>query len=135
MRYGNIDLVDGRLHVDSGSAASTLEIVVATGSGQLDGRVLDAAGKPAPNATVVLVPDASRRSRVDFYKVTTMGPGGRFHFANIPGGDYAVFAWEDIETGAWLDPQVLRLDEARGVRVHVAEGASLTADLSVIPAR
>lgn len=135
MRYGNVDLVDGRLHVDSGSAASTLEIVVATGSGQLDGRVLDAAGKPAPNATVVLVPDASRRSRLDFYKVTATEPGGRFHFANIPDGDYAVFAWEDIETGAWLDPQVLRIDEGRGVRIHVAEGASLTADLSVIPAR
>jgi hypothetical protein len=105
-------------------------------SGQLDGGVLDAARKPAAHATVVLVPDGSRQQRLDLYKVTTTNSAGRFRLANVPPGDYTAFAWEDIETGAWLDPQVVRLDEGRGAQVHVGDNASpVTTELTVIPAR
>jgi hypothetical protein len=54
---------------------------------------------------------------------------------NVPPDDYRVFAWEDVETGAWLDPQFMRLDEGRGTPVRIAEGASVSAEVAVIPAR
>jgi len=133
IRYGGLDLLDGRLHVAAGSPPGVLEIVVAGGSAQLDGRVLDAQQKPAANVTVVLVPAA--RGRLDLYKVTTTDSSGRFRIASVPPHDYTAFAWEDIETGSWLDPQVLRFDEGHGMAVRIAEGASMTTELTVIPAR
>jgi len=133
IRYGDVDLLEGRLHVAAGSPPGMLEIVVAGGSAQLDGRVLDAQQKPAANVTVVLVPAA--RGRLDLYKVTTTDSTGRYRFASVPPHDYTAFAWEDVETGAWLDPQMLRLDEGRGTPVRLAEGASVTTELTMIPAR
>jgi hypothetical protein len=133
IRYGGVDLAEGRLHLAAGPPPGVLEIVVAGGSGQLDGHVLDVQRKPAANVTVVLVPVA--RGRLDLYKVTTSDSTGRFHVANIPPHDYTAFAWEDVETGSWLDPQMLRFDEGLGAPVRIAEGASVTTELTMIPAR
>ena len=33
---------------------------------------------------------------------------GRFHIEGLPPGDYKAFSWEDIETGAWQDPDFIR---------------------------
>jgi hypothetical protein len=134
IRYGGVDLVDGRLHVDSRSSDVKLEIVLGMRTGQLAGVVLDTARKPAAHVTVVLAPDVAPRHRVDLYKVTTSDGLGRFAVSNIAPGDYKLFAWEDVETGAWLDPQFMRVDEPRGMPIRVVEGASLTTEVTVIRA-
>ena len=85
--------------------------------------------------TVVLMPVAARRRRLDLYKVATTDAAGRFRVPNVPPDDYRVFAWEDVETGAWLDAQFVRLDEGRGTPVRIGEGASVTTEVAVIPAR
>lgn len=135
IRYGGVDLVDGRLRVDGRSPDTSLEILVGTRPGQIAGIVHDAGRRPAAHVTVVVAPVSALRHRLDLYKVTTTDAAGRFRVPNVPPDDYRVFAWEDVETGAWLDPQFMRLDEGRGTPLRIAEGASVSAEVVLIPAR
>ena len=85
-----------------------IEIVLGNAPGSLNGTVRDEKRQPIPNVRVVLVP--ARRNRIDPFKTTRTGESGEFRFESVPPGDYKLFAWEDIEDGAWLDPDVMEID-------------------------
>jgi hypothetical protein len=51
----------------------------------------------------------------------------------ITPGDYALFAWENVETGAWQDPDFLRGYQTQGTAVRIAEGDNQSVSLTVIP--
>ena len=57
---------------------------------------------------------------------------GRFHIDRIPPGDYRAFAWEDVNDGAWQDPEFMSVNENRGTPVRIAEGTTGTVRLTLI---
>jgi len=116
----------------NGEPDAKIEIVVGTDPGSLSGSVTTERQQPAINTTVVLVPDAARRARSDAYKTATTDAAGRFQIPAIPPGDYKAFAWEDVEDGAWQDPDFLRRYEDRGMTIHIGESARATMTLSLI---
>jgi hypothetical protein len=116
VRLGAVDVLNGGLSVMTQSA-DPLEIVIGTGSGTLSGDV----GR-VPNATVVLVPAAQMR-RPDLYKSTHTDAEGRFDLRGITPGDYMLFAWDDVESGAWMNADFLKSYESRGREIKVAEGS------------
>jgi hypothetical protein len=100
--------------------------------GRLDGTITDNRDQGFPGATCVLVPVA--RNRNDLYKVATTDQYGKFAFANVTPGDYKLFAWEDIQQGAYLDPSYLSRFEERGQSVRIDKSGSATVQLRVISA-
>jgi hypothetical protein len=46
---------------------------------------------------------------------------------NLPPGEYALYAWEDVEEGDWMDPGFLKKSE--GTAVTVLEGGVETLEL------
>ena len=130
VRRGESDILANGLRVD-GKAGSTMEIVLATDSGRLDGRVLDADRREVASARVVLVPDT--RSRHDLYITATTTNTGRFQASVIPPGRYRAFAWNDVPGGAWLDPDFLAVHENRGTPVEIQSEASEYLELTLIP--
>jgi hypothetical protein len=48
-------------------------------------------------------------------------------------GDYGVFAWADVESGAWQDPEFMRLYEGRGVSIRMGEGGRGRIDVVASP--
>jgi hypothetical protein len=50
----------------------------------------------------------------------------------LPPAEYKLFAWEDVEDGAWIDPEFLKPFEGKGKRVTVREGGSETVELKLI---
>jgi hypothetical protein len=113
--------------------AGPLTITLAPNAGQIDGVVLNGEQRPAPGATVVLVPEPRLRGRPDAYKTTTSDQNGRFLLKNIEPGDYKLFAWEDIESGAYMDSDLLRPVEDRGQSISIHEGSRESAQLGLIP--
>jgi len=111
MTLGGVDVLNSGLNVTN-STDQALEVVVAFDSGTLQGRT------ERPNATVVLVPDTSRRAVRWLYRSMTVGPGGEFRFEKVPPGDYKLFAWTG-DGGPWLEPEYLARYEDRGVPVHI----------------
>jgi hypothetical protein len=124
MRLGQTDAM-GAVRISS-STTDVLEVVLTRETGSVEGTV--AAGATA--ATVVLVPNA--RKRMPLYKTVVPGADGRFLFEDIPPGDYKLFAWEDVETGAWQNAEFIRQFETRGRAVRISEKSKEDVQLDVI---
>ncbi len=124
IRLGGVDVLNDGVHLE-GRPGDALEIVISTRGGTVEGSVLPAAA----GVTVVMVPDV--RHRFDLFRTTTSDGTGRFRFEAMPPGDYRIFAWENVDDGAWQDAEFLRAFDDRGTAVRVLAGASVTARVSV----
>lgn len=130
IRMGNSDLLNGILHLEVQPSAS-IEVVIATNPGALDGQAMKGSPGLAADVPVILLPDT--RSRNELYRTTATDASGRFHFDRVPPGDYKVFSWEEVEDGAWYDAEFMKANESRGMPVHIEEGKTETARIEVIP--
>jgi hypothetical protein len=129
---GRSDVVSDGLRVAS-AMSNPLEIVLASDSGLLSGRVIDQNREAVPSVTAVLIPESARRSRMDLYRSSATDTGGRFRFQGIAPGEYKLFAWEDVVDGAWFDPEFLRNWENLGTTVRIGSGNNDPVDVKVIP--
>jgi hypothetical protein len=130
IRLGNTDVLNGPLHIE-GKPSSLLEVVIGRNAGAIDGQVVTDRQMPVADASVVLVPDVRRRA--DLYRSASADATGRFHFDRVPPGDYKVLSWEEVEDGAWYDPEFLRSVENRGTPVRILDGRTETVRVEVIP--
>jgi len=110
-----------------------LDIQLAFDGSQITGTVTNATGQALDGATITLVPDPGRRHRPDQYRVATAGEGGRFAIGGIPPGEYKVFAWDSIETNAWMNADFLKLYEDLGSSATIGTNAKISAQLRSIP--
>jgi hypothetical protein len=132
IRFGEADVLDGGLHL-SGPTDASLQVVIGANAGALEGSVLDSLNQPLGNRTVVLIPDGRLANRTELYKNVSSDASGRFRMHGLTPGDYNLFAWEDIQPGAWQDPDFMRNFGGRGTPVHVNEGTNNAVQLTVIP--
>jgi hypothetical protein len=132
MRMGTADVMEAGLHL-SAQPRDLLEIVIGANGGRISGTVVNARREPQPSIRVVAVPDAADRSRSDRYKSVSSDASGRFQIQGLAPGSYSLFAWEDIEEGAWQDPDFLRPYEVRGTPVRIRDGSDENVQLPVIP--
>lgn len=128
-RLGLTDVTAG-LHI-AADTNGRVEIVLTTDPGSVEGVVIGSRGSPAANATVVLVPNVGRK-RSNLYRSVVTGADGRFRFPDLTPGDYKLFAWDDVETGAWQNADFIRLYESKGLLVHLPEKSKEDVQLNVI---
>lgn len=133
VRMGDFDATESGLDLTS-SSAGVLEILVNPNGGEIDGTVEDPHGMLASGAVVVLVPDPKRRDRPELFQRTASDTSGRFSLKGISPGEYKLFAWEDVENGAYQDPEFLQPFENRGESVTIREGSHEDRQLKLIPA-
>jgi protocatechuate 3,4-dioxygenase beta subunit len=128
--------LDGKDVADSGFAVSggvySLDVVISAGGGILEGTVVDAKGKPVPDATVLAAPNGERRKRFDVFGQDTSDPQGHFRLRGLIAGEYTVLAWEDLEENV-RDPEVLKTYQERGEKVQIEEGTRTSVSVKVIP--
>jgi hypothetical protein len=131
-RFAGEDVYDNGLRIE-GDPRGQLEIVLGATPGSLDGSIVDEKQMPEAGVTVALVPDPSQVKRIDLYRNATSDTSGKVHWDGLVPGDYKVFAWEDIENGAWADPEFMRNYEGRGTSVHIDERGRATVIVKTIP--
>jgi hypothetical protein len=91
-------------------------------------------GKPAPEATIVLLPyDPAMRSDATV-KNEDADANGHVMFTDVPPGEYLAFAWQEVDGDAWLNPDFLKPFEKDAKRVTVEPKGSEKVDLRQIPA-
>ncbi len=110
-----------------------INIVLSGTGGQVEGVVLNADQQPATEASVVAVPDEPRRTQWRIYKDERTDQYGRFTIKGLAPGRYKLFAWEDVEEGAYQDPDFIRKFEPLGEAVVIRENSHESAQLKVIP--
>ena len=132
---GDEDVLDSGFDIANGQApGSSLKIVVSANGAQIGGTVmLD--GRPFNDALVTLLPaDIAKLSDDLWFKSVTTDQYGNYSLAGIRPGDYRLFAWEKIESGAERDPDFISQFKDQGREVRVGPGAVLNFQLNAIPA-
>jgi len=130
-RMGREDVLENAMDLMRGAGA--LEIVVADGAGEVEGAVMGSDQKPFPGATVVLVPDSEQRRKMQqFYKIATTDQSGRYKLSSIDPGGYRIYAFDDIENGEWMDPDLINSVRGKGTAVRIQQGGRQTLELKVI---
>jgi hypothetical protein len=135
IRYGGISLHETAHDVNgpelqAGLSGTSLEILVALNGGSVEGLIDERVA--AAGATVVLVPDSSRRFIQSYYKAVVAKSNGGFSFRGVAPGVYQLFAWERIPDAAWLNPQFMSRWEGRGQVVSVDAGGSVNVRVRLI---
>jgi hypothetical protein len=128
---GGHDANDSGINVNGGAVA--LDVVLHANGAIVDGVAVDKKGNPIGNAVVVAIPEARLRSRIDRYRKTVADQAGRFSLHGIPPGDYTLFAWEDVDSEAYYNPDFLKTYEGQGTAAHLGEGERESVTLGVIP--
>ena len=121
VQYGASSALEDGFTVVRGAPAA-LEITISSHGARLQGTVSDADGLPAVGVWVVLVPEVKYRGQSRLYKTQTTDQYGHFDLRGISPGEYKLFSWEEVEMGAWEDPEFLKPFEEKGGKVALQEG-------------
>jgi hypothetical protein len=133
-RLGSTDVLDSGLSCDQANSPGTLDLVISGDGGRAEG-VVTHDDKPFQGATVTLIPDVNHRNQERLYSTTTSDSNGHFVLQGIPPGDYSLFAWEQVDNGAYMDPEFLRSYEDRSKTAQVDPRGRVTVDLDLIPTK
>ena len=130
--YGGVEALAGGMTVTHDDASSSLELVLSSDGGRVDGIALKD-HQPVANAMVVLVPDPPNRGRNDLYSAKSTDALGRFSLLGLPPGDFKLFAWEQRDGVSFADPDFIADYEDLGTRVHITAKDQQSVPLQVIP--
>jgi hypothetical protein len=131
-RLDEADVLESGLDLTAGQTVGRLEIVLSAAGAQVEGAVVDAAGRPAAGAVVVLVPEPRLRLHSRLFQEATAGREGRFRMSGIAPGEYKLFAWDDLDSEAYRDRDFLRGYEERGAKILLNENETKQAFLKLI---
>jgi len=98
VRLGDRPLAQPR--IDATEKLEPLTIVLGADTGELEGAVENSKGGPAVRARV----DAISTDRPEFNRSAFSDETGRYKIADLPPGQYKIFAWENVPAGAPQDP-------------------------------
>jgi 5-hydroxyisourate hydrolase-like protein (transthyretin family) len=132
VRLENRDITDVEYDVPTGGKELRgLQVVITRRIGRVSGVVLDSAGKPASQATVVVFSEDADHWRPfsRYLQAARPSSDGRFSIRGLPPGAYRVIVRDFIEQGQWEDRQFLESVRDEGVRVVLAEGGAETVTL------
>lgn len=131
VRYGAADgLADG-FNVSRGTNAS-LEVTIGSRGARMQGSVSDRDNRPVRDVWVVLLPVGEPRAEDGLSQKLATDQYGQFLLRGIPPGEYQLFCWDEVEDGAWEDPDFLKAFENQGRKVSLKAADSQTVDIVVI---
>ena len=106
-------------------------MVLAPTAGDITGTVLNSHGDPATSVQVTAVP-ISGSLRKDMNKLVTTDVNGNFTLHGLPPGEYKIFAWEEVETNAWMDRDYRQPFETQSASAKVDASTTPTVQLKLI---
>ena len=113
------------------SGGGTLAVVISMTAAEINGKVTGADGEPS-DASIVVLPDPLQPGNNDLYHRLQTKPDGTFVAGGLAPGRYRVYAWEELETGAWLDYDYMKPFENLGTPVTVNDNDRKTVTLGRI---
>lgn len=131
VRLNGQEVADGILNFSAGTGGQ-LEIILSAKGAELAGTVQDADGNLMAGTLVVVAPDVEHRTRPELFRTAITGERGNFAVQGIAPGDYFVYAWRDLEDGAYMDPEVLSASESKATKVKLGESGTENVQLRVI---
>jgi hypothetical protein len=129
MQYGGREIAQNE-SVEM-TAGGTLDITLSATAGTVDAVVMNKDGQPVQGAMAVLV---SKDTTQNFVRANSTQDGGAVSFKGLKPGEYMLFAWEDVEQGAYQDPDFRKPFESRAETVKIDAGGQQKVQVKAVPA-
>jgi len=114
---GSKDVLESDVQL-GGDNPSSIDLILGRNRKSLTGTVLSLDNRPAAGAIVVMIPK-QLQNRGDRYRRVVTDAQGQFRIVGAPPGTYTTYAFDEILSDAFYDPDFLRLYTGRGVDVTV----------------
>jgi hypothetical protein len=100
---------------------------------EISGSLLDAAGHPAPEYSIIAFPVDRTYWRPMSRRIQSVRPASDGHFLiqNLPPGEYQVAAVTDVQQGEWFDPSFLAELVGAAKKITLAAGEKIVQDLKI----
>ncbi|MBM3757693.1 MAG: hypothetical protein FJW38_27400 [Acidobacteria bacterium] len=108
-----------------------LEVIASLNGATLEGVVTNRDGGRLSLPVVVVVPDEQLRFRLSRFHYVNTDSEGRYQMKGVAPGKYRVYAFEEIEQGAWHDADLMK--QAKGETVELAERETKSLALTANP--
>jgi hypothetical protein len=118
--YGSQDVTNGM--IPSLQPGIALTITMGTDPGEVDGTVQAGAVEAGAPVNMVAVPEGAYAARQDMERFGSSPAGANFSMANLPPGDYKLFALESDDFGDLRNRDLLKLLEGKAPAVTVHAG-------------
>jgi hypothetical protein len=129
VQVGDEEVKGGVIDFRTGVSAREITVTISLNGAQIEGVVRNI-DQPSANASVVLIPsDSTLRNH---YEIATSDQNGHYVMRGVAPGKYKLYAFDQIENGAYLDPDFLQPYENHGEPIEIAESAHETRDLKLI---
>jgi uncharacterized protein (DUF2141 family) len=120
--------------IDLARGGGELRIVLAKGAGGVAGSVKKEKDDETAGVYVSLWPEIPEPGANNQGVVATVtDQNGAFTFTGLRPGKYFIAAWEEIDRGLAQTPPFLALMESDAVKIDLGKGATLTAEVRLIP--
>jgi hypothetical protein len=132
--YGDIDVADTGLELQPASTVENVVIELTNRASEVTGTVTDAEGAVVRDCWVIAFAQDPIHWTVQTRHVSAGRPGldDLYRMRLLP-GDYFIVAFDDVENGAWNDPNYLSLAREHATKISVADGENPTINLKVSP--
>jgi hypothetical protein len=123
IRYAGREVRDSGFVID-GEPQGPVQIILGgpKSVGIVEGVVRDKKGDPVRGSVVAIVPGPAHRENPAAFRSVVTDDLGAFSIRGLLPGDYKVFAWENIEPGAYQNVDLLEKIEEQGRTVVVERG-------------
>lgn len=129
-----VDLLSRGVAVSSGVGPPRLDLVLASDSAVVSGKVSNKDALPAFGATVVMIPAAGLLETPDYYASAVTDQNGHFELRGLRPGHYTAYAFEMPDSDTYSDPEAMKPYEDKGVAFDAGSNDRKTIDLKVIVA-
>jgi protocatechuate 3,4-dioxygenase beta subunit len=132
MRLGDRDVLTDDLIVDAGTH-EPLHLVVSTRGAVVTGTVTVPPGVArSARAVMLLAPVGKYANVLSFYGRASSDDAGHFEFTGVTPGRYKLYAFEEMDSSAYQDPNFLKPFETLSEPFDVAEGGRVERQTQLI---
>jgi hypothetical protein len=133
MRFSGQDVTRSPLDLSSGGGGD-ITVMLAKGTGEVGGTLADSQGRALSGVAVSLWPRVPNESMSSGgVKTATTDQSGAFKFTNVPPGDYAAAAFEELsDAGLAQYPGFLGAFTAEAANVKLEPNGSITSSVKLI---
>ncbi|MGA8596843.1 MAG: carboxypeptidase-like regulatory domain-containing protein [Bryobacteraceae bacterium] len=135
VRLSAREMTDKSLDLTQGTGQ--VEIVLSFSPAKLEGTVTrddpdSHAAVAASAVSVVLIPEKKTDEFLGGIKYSSTDAQGHFTFRSIEPGRYKAFAYDGFDTNLWLNPELAKALDSRGVEIELNEKDSKQIQLTLI---
>lgn len=130
---GGRDITDGTMELRTGEDVNAVVITFTDKETEISGTLLDAAGRPTPEFSIVIFTTnrafwTAGSRRVQSVRAAT---NGTFRIAGLPAGEYSIVAVTDVDAAALSDPAYLEQLQAVAFKITLSDGEKKKQDLRI----